>query len=114
MRFFYSFIVGASFLFSVNQVYAFDFTDCDVVQIVVNGDQNSHVQLSCDVANLPACATSHSFVTYDKSTPSGKQYLALFMYAQAVSAKVSGYVDRNTCPVWQTNVVLLTDLRVHR
>lgn len=93
---------------------ASDFSACDVVEIVLAGDQNAHVQLSCTVANAPACASSPNFVGFDKSTNSGKQYLALFMSAQSMNAKVEGYVDHTSCSPWQGNVPLLTMLRVKR
>lgn len=91
---------------------ASDFAGCDVVRIVATGDQNAHVQLSCIVANIPPCASASQFVAFDKSTTAGKQYLALFMSAQAMNAKVEGYVDHASCAPWQGNVVLLTYLSV--
>lgn len=93
---------------------ASDFAGCDVVEIVTAGDQNGHVQLSCLVSNVPACAVAANYVGFDKSTPAGKQYLAMFMFAQATNAKVEGSVDRAQCPAWQSNVPLLVHLRVKR
>ena len=94
--------------------YASDFVGCDVVEIVAVGDQNAHVQLSCAVSNAPACAVANTYVGFDKSTAAGKQYLAMFMFAQATNAKVEGLVDHTQCPVWQSNVSLLVMLRVKR
>jgi hypothetical protein len=94
---------------------AFDFSDCTVIEIVAAGDQNAHVQLSCYVSNAPACAaTGATYVGFDKSTTSGKEYLALFMMAQAIGGKVAGYVDHAACSPWQGNVAYLNHLRVSR
>jgi hypothetical protein len=93
---------------------AFDFSDCTVIEIVAAGDQNAHVQLSCYVTNAPACATSANFVSFDKSTTAGKEYLSLFMMAQAMGGKVTGYVDHASCPPWLGNVPYLNHLRVTR
>ena len=94
--------------------YAADFNACSVVQIVVVGDQNAHVQISCPVpiSNVPACASVPSFIGFDKSTPAGKQYLSLLTYAHAIGGKVGGYVNPNSCSPWQTNVAWLTALIV--
>ena len=92
----------------------FDFSACMVNEIVVSGDQNAHVQLSCNVSNGPACAAASNYVGFDKSTTAGKQYLALFMMAQSTGAKVTGMVDHAACSPWQGNVAYLTHLRVNR
>lgn len=94
-------------------VFAYDFSGCEVAEIVLVGEQNAHVQLSCEVKNLPPCAVAKTFVAFDKSTDAGKQYLALFMSAQAMSGKVTGTVFQ-TCSTWQTNVALLGHLRVKK
>jgi len=99
--------------FFVAPVSASDFSACEVVEIVVAGEQNAHVQLSCSVSNRPPCAVAQSYVAFDKSTAAGKQYLALFMSAQAMNAKVEGFVDQ-ACPAWQSNVALLSHLRVKK
>jgi hypothetical protein len=93
---------------------ALDFSDCTVGEIVVAGDQNAHVQLSCAVSNAPACAVAPTYVGFDKSTAAGKQYLALFMLAQATGGKVAGLVDHASCPAWQGNVAYLSHLRVSK
>ena len=35
---------------------ASDFTGCAVEEIVIAGEQNGHVRMNCQIANLPACA----------------------------------------------------------
>jgi hypothetical protein len=93
---------------------ALDFSGCTVGEIVVAGDQNAHVQLSCAVSNAPPCAVGVTYVGFDKSTAAGKQYLALFVLAQATGGKVAGFVDHASCPPWQGNVTYLTHLRVSK
>lgn len=95
-------------------VAASDFSNCEVVEIVAMGEQNGHVQLSCNVSNFPACATANNFVGFDKSTTAGKQYFAMFLAAQATNAKVEGSIDHTICSPWQGNVPLLTHLRMKR
>ena len=92
--------------------FAGDFTGCAAEEIVVAGDQNGHVRLNCQIANLPACA-SQSWVAFDKSSVAGKQYLAMIVYAQSVGAKLEGNVAQ-TCSPFQGNVALLIHLRVTR
>jgi hypothetical protein len=105
--------VAFSALFSSYAV-AFDFENCHVVEIVVHGDQNAHVQLDCTVNNAPACATANTYFGFDKSTPAGKQLLAMVMTAQASGASLTGLVDPNVCSPFQGNVALLIHLRVRR
>jgi hypothetical protein len=94
--------------------WASDFTGCSVVKIIVDGDQNGFVQVSCPtaIAGLPACATAPAYVGFDKSPPAGKQYLSLMPDAQATSTKVDGNINHTVCSVWQSNVALLTALVV--
>lgn len=102
-------------LFSNNLMSA-DFSSCHVSEIVLSGNINAHVQLDCVISGLPSCAEAKSYFAFDKSTESGKQYLSLLMAAFAANMKVSGYVykEENTCPSWQTNVALLSHLRVKK
>jgi hypothetical protein len=105
------------FLFSTllsSLASASDFSGCGIVEIVLVGDQNAHVQLNCLISNRPACASAGNFFGFDKSTPAGKQYLAMVMAAQAMNATVEGFVDQNSCPAWQGNVALLVHLRVKK
>jgi hypothetical protein len=104
----------SALLLGISHAYALDFSGCSVIEIVAEGDQNGHVQLSCNVANAPACAVASNFVGFDKSTAAGKQYMALFVSAQAMGAKVSGDINHSTCPAWQNNVPTLVHLRVSR
>ena len=83
--------VAFSALFSSYAV-AFDFTECHIGEIVLDGDQNAHVQLDCLINNAPACATANMYFGFDRSTPTGKQYLAMVMTAQASGARVTGQV----------------------
>lgn len=94
--------------------FSTDFTDCQVVEIVLAGEQNAHVQLNCPVQNAPPCAVANSYVGFDKSTTAGKQYLALLIYAHANNAKVTGDIDKAICSPWQGNVPLLTHMRMKR
>jgi hypothetical protein len=92
----------------------FNFSSCDVVEIVSQGDQqNAHVQLSCVISSPPACAAGNNYVAFDKSTSEGKQWLAMFLMAQATNAKVTGFVH-GYCPAFQTNVAQLAHLRLRR
>lgn len=93
---------------------ATDFTDCEVLEIVAAGDQNGHVGLSCLVSNRPACAVAGTWVGFDKSTVAGKHYLAVFLTAQAMNARVSGWIDRSVCSPVQGNVALLAQVRMKR
>lgn len=96
---------------------AFDFEACSVNEIVIaNGDINAHVQLTCKIENLPACATAKTYFAFDRSTESGKQRLAVITAAFAANMKLTGLINKgeNTCPAWQTNVALLTHLRVKK
>lgn len=101
--------------FSVS-VFASDFVNCEVVEIVVAGDQNGHVNLNCPVpiVGAPACATAGSYVGFDKSTIDGKHFLALATMALAMNFKLEGTVDRSVCSPYQGNVALLKALRVRR
>jgi len=91
---------------------AFDFNTCAVVEIVITGDQNAHVQLDCAINNVPPCATANTYFAFDKSTPAGNQYLAMVMAAQAMNAKLTGDVDHSSCPPFQGNVAYLMHLRM--
>lgn len=103
--------VAFSVLFSSYAV-ALDFTDCHIGEIVLDGDINAHVSLDCLINSAPACATANTYFGFDKSTPAGKQLLAMVMTAQASGARLTGIVDHYTCPTFQPNVTLLVHLRV--
>ena len=95
---------------------AYDFINCDVVEIVLGGnDKNAHILLSCDIDNRPACGLN-KYVAFDRSTDSGKQKLAIFIAAFSAGFKVSGYIDHaeGSCPAWQSNVSLLTSVRAKK
>lgn len=100
--------------FFAPSVHAGTFSACTVIAVIVQGDQNGYIQIACPapMTALPACASAPAYVGFDKSTPAGKQYLALFTYAQAVGAKISGNIDATSCSPWQGNVALLTTLIV--
>jgi hypothetical protein len=89
------------------------FNSCEVVEIIVAGESNAHVQLSCMPTSVPQCGQNNPFVAFDKSTLEGKQYLAVFMTAFATGARVSGYVY-NHCPSFQPNVAALAHVRMRR
>lgn len=91
----------------------FDFCNCQVDEVVVADTRNAHFHVNCPVANRPACAAD-GFIGFDRSTPDGKQYLAVVLMAQATNASVTGYVEHaaGSCPSWQSNVSLLTHLRL--
>lgn len=91
--------------------HAGEFVGCKVVEVVVDGGNNGHVGLNCEVSGRPACAAASSYVAFDKLTEAGKQWLAAFLAAQASGARVSG-VTADTCSPWQQNVVHLLSLRV--
>lgn len=95
---------------------AYDFSACQVMEVVLADAQNAHVQLSCSISNRPTCASTSAYFTFDKSTTAGKQYLALILSAQAQSANLTGNVshDEGSCPAWQSNVALLVHLRMTR
>ena len=99
-------------LVAMNASAAPDFSGCDVLRVIATGEQNGHVHLSCQVSNLPACATANQFVAFDRSTTTGKHYMAMFMSAQAMGGKVEGNIDRASCAPWQSNVGVLTYLSV--
>src|SRR5262245_8850201 len=61
---------------------AYDFTDCQVLEVVAAGDHNGHAFLDCTVSNAPACAIPR-YIGFDKATDSGKQFLAMLLSAQA-------------------------------
>ena len=105
-------IILMMFCLFTTPAFAWDFTACNVVEIVITGEKNAHIQLNCVVVNAPACAAGSTFVGFDKSTTAGKQYLALFTTAFTMNMKVTGFVDHTSCPVWQPNVSMLTHLRV--
>jgi hypothetical protein len=94
--------------------FSADFTECQVIEIVLAGEQNAHVLLNCPTQNAPTCASANNYVGFDKSTTAGKQYLALLIYAHANNAKVTGDIDKAICSPWQGNVPLLTHLRMKR
>jgi hypothetical protein len=102
-----------SFLFPGAARAQHHFNNCEVLEIVITGTQNGHAQLSCIPSALPPCAAGNPWVAFDKSTPDGRQYLAMLTLAQSTGAKVSGYVA-NACPAWQNNVALLQHLRLRR
>lgn len=103
----------ASFVFPSAARAQFHFNNCEVLEIVIAGNQNGHAQLSCTPSPLPPCAAGNPWVAFDKSTPDGRQYLAMLTLAQSTGARVSGYVA-TWCPAWQGNVVMLEHLRVRR
>lgn len=92
---------------------ALNFSGCEVLEIVIADTQNAHVRLSCTPSNLPPCAGNNPWVAFDKSTPEGKQYLALLTMAYATNAKVAGVIAPS-CPAFQSNVAWLIHLRVTR
>lgn len=96
----------------VGQAQAFAFDNCAVGEIVFAGEFNAHVQLSCEVAGRPACATAGAYVGFDKSTAAGNHWLAAFMPAQARGSVVTGHVNVTVCSPHQGNVALLTYLRL--
>ncbi len=95
---------------------AADFENCKIVEVVVSGELNAHVALDCTISNRPSCATAGHYFGFNKSTETGKQYLSTVLTAFAANMNVAGYVDSspNSCPSWQTNVALLTHLRIKR
>lgn len=103
-------------IFYSGNLLAMDFSGCHVAEIVIAGDINAHVRLDCPISNVPTCATSNTYFSFNKSTDSGNQYLSLVMTAFAANVKVSGFIshDENSCPAWQNNVALLNHLRVTR
>jgi hypothetical protein len=101
------------FLFNIRFAHADDFINCNVVQISATGDQNVHVELTCNVANTPPCASVTSFVGFDATTSEGKHYFALLNMALSMNLKVTGQVDRVICAP-QANVALLRLLRVRQ
>lgn len=106
------FIALALATLSAAPAYAYDFSGCQVTEIVLAGENNAHVRLSCSAINTPACATAKNFIGFDKSTTGGKQYLAMLMMAHAMNGKVEGTVDHSVCAPHQGNVPLLAHLRV--
>ena len=100
---------------SCEVVFAFDFSGCQVMEIVAADTYNAHVHLNCAIANRPTCAVD-TYFAFDKSTTAGKQYLAMVMSAQALGAYLTGNVvhDEGSCPGWQSNVALLNHLRLTR
>lgn len=115
MSFCRPFFLSAFLCVATQAVHAqMHFNNCDIVEIVVGQDPyNAHIQLSCVPSPQPPCAMGNPFVAFDKSTAAGRQFLALFIMAQASGRKVSGFVD-SSCASFQTNVALLTQLRVQR
>lgn len=103
------------FLLLPNIALAWDFTECQVVEIILgDDDRNAHARLSCEIVNIPTCAiTANSYFAFDRSTESGKQKLVMVMSAHATNMKVTGTIVRaeNSCPTWQGNVALLASLR---
>ncbi len=107
-------ITASAFVATPAFAQNFNFSNCDVVEIVSHGDQqNAHVQLSCNLSGAPACAVASNYVAFDNSTAEGKQWLAMFLMAQATNAKLSGFVHGH-CPAFQTNVAQLFQVRMRR
>jgi hypothetical protein len=106
-------LVPLAFLPPALPAAAYSFVDCNVVEIVVSGNQNAHVQLRCMPVNLPACAAGNPYFAFDRSTNEGKHYLATVTMAYATGSKVTGWVSASCAP-FQNNVALLTHLRVRR
>jgi hypothetical protein len=97
--------------------YAFDFNDCNIVEVVLGGDdRNAHVQLDCVINNVPTCATSNKYFAFDRSSESGRQKLGVLLAAHAANMKVTGTINQaeGTCPTWQSNVAYLQHIRVRK
>ena len=103
-----------TFLLSVASAvpaFAYDFSGCQVIEIVIAGENNAHVQLDCAVTNAPACAVANRYLGFDKSTTGGKHYLTMLTLAHAMGGKIEGSVDHAVCSPFQGNVPLLNGLR---
>lgn len=110
----YKFIFGILILLVSSIVHSseFDFQSCKVIEVVIAGDKNAHVQMDCSVSIRPACAVSYTYFGFDNSTEKGKQYLSVILTAFASGSLVTGFVDDNQCMATQGNVALLTHIRM--
>lgn len=106
-------VVFTIFTVLASPASAASFSNCEVLEIVTAEGQNAHVRLSCIPTGIPPCAAGNPWVAFDKLTTDGKQWLALFMYALSINAKVTGYTY-DSCAPFQGNVVLLAHLRITR
>ena len=104
----YSFFV----LFFSSAVYSADFEKCKVLEVVASGPINGHVQLDCNITPRPVCATVSNFFGFNKSTEEGKHYLSLALTAFASNGSLTGFIDDNQCPAYQSNIGLLQHLRL--
>ncbi len=94
--------------------HGYDFEDCKIVEVIVAGVNNAHVQLNCGIQPRPGCASAGTYFAFDKSTEEGKQYLSVVLTAFASNSNVTGNVDDALCSTYQGNVALLTHLRMRK
>lgn len=80
---------------------AADFNSCSVVEVVLAGQQNAHIQLDCEIQPRPGCAIAGNYFGFDKSTEEGRQYLSVVLTAYASNSKLTGYVTDTLCATHQ-------------